>query len=219
MATPDFTAADFRRGEVLFKAPCTFVKGVVAIDSLPNDGKPEIAFAGRSNVGKSSLINALAGRTSLARVSVTPGRTRELNFFTLGKDEVFYLVDMPGYGYAKASKAQVKGWTRLIRDYLRGRRELKRVFLLIDARHGLKDNDRETMTLMDEAAISYQAVLTKADKPKAAELAKIIETVAAELAKRPAAYPEVIVTSARTGAGIPELRSAIASLAPNAIVR
>ena len=212
MATPDFTAADLRRGETLFKGPCTFVKGVVAIDGLPNDGKPEIAFAGRSNVGKSSLINALTGRTSLARVSVTPGRTRELNFFTLGKDEVFYLVDMPGYGYAKASKAQVKGWTRLIRDYLRGRRELKRVFLLIDARHGLKDNDRETMTLMDEAAISYQAVLTKADKPKAAELAKIIETVAAELAKRPAAYPEVIVTSARTGAGIPELRSAIASL-------
>ena len=219
MATPDFTAADIRRGEALFKGPCTFVKGVVAIDGLPNDGKPEIAFAGRSNVGKSSLINALTGRTSLARVSVTPGRTRELNFFTLGKDEAVYLVDMPGYGYAKASKAQVKGWTRLIRDYLRGRRELKRVFLLIDARHGLKDNDRETMTLMDEAAISYQAVLTKADKPKAAELAKIIETVAAELAKRPAAYPEVIVTSARTGAGIPELRSAIASLAPNAIVR
>ena len=219
MATPDFTASDLRRGETLFKGPCTFVKGVVAIDGLPNDGKPEIAFAGRSNVGKSSLINALTGRTSLARVSVTPGRTRELNFFTLGKDEVFYLVDMPGYGYAKASKAQVKGWTRLIRDYLRGRRELKRVFLLIDARHGLKDNDRETMTLMDEAAISYQAVLTKADKPKAAELAKIIETVAAELAKRPAAYPEVIVTSARTGSGIPELRAAIASLAPNAIVR
>ena len=212
MATPDFTAADFRRGEALFKGPCTFVKGVVAIDGLPNDGKPEIAFAGRSNVGKSSLINALTGRTSLARVSVTPGRTRELNFFTLGKDEALYLVDMPGYGYAKASKAQVKGWTRLIRDYLRGRRELKRVFLLIDARHGLKDNDRETMTLMDEAAISYQAVLTKADKPKAAELAKIIETVAAELAKRPAAYPEVIVTSARTGAGIPELRAAVASL-------
>ena len=175
MATPDFTAADLRRGETLFKGPCTFVKGVVAIDGLPNDGKPEIAFAGRSNVGKSSLINALTGRTSLARVSVTPGRTRELNFFTLGKDEALYLVDMPGYGYAKASKAQVKGWTRLIRDYLRGRRELKRVFLLIDARHGLKDNDRETMTLMDEAAISYQAVLTKADKPKAAELAKIIE--------------------------------------------
>jgi GTP-binding protein len=217
MANPDFTTADLRCGEILFKGPCTFVKGVVAIDGLPRDGKTEIAFAGRSNVGKSSLINALTGRTSLARVSVTPGRTRELNFFTLGKDEVFYLVDMPGYGYAKASKAQVKGWTRLIRDYLRGRRELKRVFLLIDARHGLKDNDRETMTLMDEAAISYQAVLTKADKPNASELAKIIERVSAELAKRPAAYPEVIVTSARTGAGIPELRAAIATLAPNAL--
>jgi GTP-binding protein len=219
MANPHFTAADLRRGEALFKGPCTFVKGVVAIDGLPLDGKPEIAFAGRSNVGKSSLINALTGQKSLARVSVTPGRTRELNFFTLGKDDVLYLVDMPGYGYARASKAEVKGWTRLIRDYLKGRRELKRVFLLLDARHGLKDSDRETMTLMDEAAISYQAVLTKADKPKAAELAKIIEAVSAELAKRPAAYPEVIVTSARTGAGVPELRAAIASLAPNAIVR
>ena len=212
MATPDFTAADFRRGEVLFKAPCTFVKGVVAIDSLPNDGKPEIAFAGRSNVGKSSLINALTGRTSLARVSVTPGRTRELNFFTLGKDEALYLVDMPGYGYAKASKAQVKGWTRLIRDYLRGRRELKRVFLLIDARHGLKDNDRETMTLMDEAAISYQAVLTKADKPKASELAAIQAKVASELAKHPAAYPQILTTSARKGSGMEELRAAVARL-------
>jgi GTP-binding protein len=219
MANPHFTAADLRRGEALFKGPCTFVKGVVAIDGLPLDGKPEIAFAGRSNVGKSSLINALTGQKSLARVSVTPGRTRELNFFTLGKDDVLYLVDMPGYGYARASKAEVKGWTRLIRDYLKGRRELKRVFLLIDARHGLKDSDRETMTLMDEAAISYQAVLTKADKPKGAELAKIIEGVSAELAKRPAAYPEAIVTSARTGTGIPELRTAIASLAPNAIVR
>jgi GTP-binding protein len=219
MANPHFTAADLRRGEALFKGPCTFVKGVVAIDGLPPDGKPEIAFAGRSNVGKSSLINALTGQKSLARVSVTPGRTRELNFFTLGKDDVLYLVDMPGYGYARASKAEVKGWTRLIRDYLKGRRELKRVFLLIDARHGLKDSDRETMTLMDEAAISYQAVLTKADKPKGAELAKIIEGVSAELAKRPAAYPEAIVTSARTGAGVPELRAAIASLAPNAIVR
>jgi GTP-binding protein len=213
MTNPDFTAAALAKGKALFKGPCTFVKGVVATDGLPSDGKSEIAFAGRSNVGKSSLINALTGRTSLARVSVTPGRTRELNFFTLGKDEVLYLVDMPGYGYAKASKAQIKGWTRLIRDYLRGRRELKRVFLLIDARHGLKDNDRETMTLMDEAAISYQAVLTKADKPKAAELTKVIEQVSAELAKRPAAYPVVIATSARTGEGIPELRAAVARLA------
>ena len=173
MANPDFTAADLRRGEALFKAPSTFVKGVVAIDGLPQDGRPEVAFAGRSNVGKSSLINALTGQKSLARVSVTPGRTRELNFFTLGKDDAFYLVDMPGYGYARAPKAEVKGWTRLIQDYLKGRRELKRVFLLIDARHGLKESDREIMTLMDEAAVSYQGVLTKADKPKAGDLAAI----------------------------------------------
>src|SRR5712691_323679 len=164
------TDDNIARGKALFKGPCTFVKGVVQIDDLPQDGRPEVAFAGRSNVGKSSLINALTGRTSLARVSVTPGRTRELNFFTLGKDEALTLVDMPGYGYARAPKAQVKGWTRLVRDYLRGRRELKRVFLLIDARHGIKPNDREIMTLMDEAAVSYQVVFTKADKPKASEL-------------------------------------------------
>jgi GTP-binding protein len=218
MANPDFTAADIRRGETLFKGPCTFVKGVVDIDGLPRDGKPEIAFAGRSNVGKSSLINALTGQKSLARVSVTPGRTRELNFFTLGKDDAFYLVDMPGYGYARASKAAVKGWTRLMQDYLKGRRELKRVFLLIDARHGLKESDQEILTLMDEAAVSYQGVLTKADKPKAAELAAIEVKVPAELAKRPAAYPQLIATSARSGAGIPELRAAIAALAPNAVV-
>jgi GTP-binding protein len=218
MANPDFTAADIRRGETLFKGPCTFVKGVVDIDGLPRDGKPEIAFAGRSNVGKSSLINALTGQKSLARVSVTPGRTRELNFYTLGKDDAFYLVDMPGYGYARASKAAVKGWTRLMQDYLKGRRELKRVFLLIDARHGLKESDQEILTLMDEAAVSYQGVLTKADKPKAAELAAIEVKVAAELAKRPAAYPQLIATSARSGAGIPELRAAIAALAPNAVV-
>jgi GTP-binding protein len=214
MNEPQFTKADIARGEALFKGPCTFVKGVVRIADLPNDGTPEIAFAGRSNVGKSSLINALTGRTSLARVSVTPGRTRELNFFTLGKDGAFYLVDMPGYGYAKASKAQVKGWTRLIGDYLRGRRELKRVFLLIDARHGIKDNDKETMKLLDEAAVSYQVVLTKADKPKASELAAIQEKVAAELSKHPAAYPQLIATSARFGSGIPELRAAVASLPP-----
>src|SRR5512145_2376589 len=214
MANPDFTATELRRGEALFKGQCIFVKGVVAIDGLPRDGKPEIAFAGRSNVGKSSLINALTGRTSLARVSVTPGRTRELNFFTLGKDEALYLVDMPGYGYAKASKAQVKGWTRLIGEYLKGRRELKRVFLLIDARHGIKPNDEETMKLLDEAAVSYQLVLTKADKPKASELAAVQGKVAAELVKHPAAHPQTITTSARFGSGIPELRAAIAALAP-----
>jgi GTP-binding protein len=213
MGAIEFTKADIARGETLFKGACTFVKGVVRIADLPNDGTPEIAFAGRSNVGKSSLINALTGRTSLARVSVTPGRTRELNFFTLGKDAALYLVDMPGYGYAKASKAQVKGWTRLIGEYLKGRRELKRVFLLIDARHGIKPNDEETMKLLDEAAVSYQAVLTKADKPKASEVAAVQAKIASALAKHPAAYPQLITTSARLGSGIPELRAAIAALA------
>jgi GTP-binding protein len=206
------TKAELAKGEALFKAPCAFVKGVVRLEDLPRDGTPEIAFAGRSNVGKSSLINALTGRSSLARVSVTPGRTRELNYFTLGKDGALYLVDMPGYGYAKAPKAQVKGWTRLIGDYLRGRRELKRVYLLIDARHGIKPNDRETMKLLDEAAVSYQVVLTKADKPKASELEAVTAKLAQILAKHPAAYPTILTTSARFGTGIPELRAAIASL-------
>jgi GTP-binding protein len=217
--TAHSSTADLARGEALFKRPCTFIKGVVRVADLPQNGRPEVAFAGRSNVGKSSLINALAGQKCLARVSVTPGRTRELNFFALGKEGELLLVDMPGYGYARASQAEVKGWTRLIRDYLKGRRELKRVFLLLDARHGLKTSDRDIMTLMDEAAVSYQAVLTKADKPKAPELAAIEANVGDELAKRPAAYPQLIVTSVRTGTGIPELRAAIAALAPNAIVR
>jgi GTP-binding protein len=213
MGAVEFTKADIARGEALFKGPCAFVKGVVRIADLPNDGTPEIAFAGRSNVGKSSLINALTGRTSLARVSVTPGRTRELNFFTLGMDAALYLVDMPGYGYARASKTQVRGWTRLIEEYLKGRRELKRVFLLIDARHGIKENDKETMKLLDEAAVSYQVVLTKSDKPKASELAAVKAKVAAELVKHPAAYPQLIASSARLGSGISELRATIAALA------
>jgi GTP-binding protein len=226
MDSPEFTKGEIKRGEALFKQPCNFVKGVVGLDGLPKDGTPEIAFAGRSNVGKSSLINALTGRTSLARVSVTPGRTRELNFFTLGPSPLsragregdkraaaLYLVDMPGYGYAKAPKSQVKGWTRLIGDYLKGRRELKRVYLLIDARHGIKPNDHETMKLLDEAAVSYQVVLTKADKPKASELEAVQAKVASDLAKHPAAYPQILTTSARMGSGIKELRAAIAALA------
>lgn len=213
-STTTFTSAELAHGEALFKGLCTFVMGVVRIDDLPKDGRPEVAFAGRSNVGKSSLINALTGRTSLARVSVTPGRTRELNFFSLGKDGALYLVDMPGYGYAKASKSEVKGWARLIHDYLKGRRELKRVFLLIDARHGIKPNDTETMKMLDEAAVSYQVVLTKADKPKASELAALKEKIARDLAKHPAAYPEIVTTSARMGSGIDELRAAVASLTP-----
>jgi GTP-binding protein len=214
----EFTAADIAKGEALCKGPCTFVKGVVRIDDLPQNGRPEIAFAGRSNVGKSSLINALTGRTSLARVSVTPGRTRELNYFTLGKEGALYLVDMPGYGYARASKSAIKGWTRLIRDYLKGRRELKRVFLFIDARHGIKPSDEETMELLDEAAVSYQVVLTKADKPKPSELAAVQAKVKSDVAKHPAAYPEMLTTSARMGSGIPELRTAIASVASNFVV-
>ncbi|MFW2392817.1 MAG: ribosome biogenesis GTP-binding protein YihA/YsxC [Methyloceanibacter sp.] len=218
MDHPEFTADEIARGEELFKAPSEFVKGVVSIAALPDEGTPEIAFAGRSNVGKSSLINALTSRKTLARVSVTPGRTRELNFFTLGPESELYLVDMPGYGYARAPKSEVKGWTQLIRDYLRGRRQLKRVFLLIDARHGIKANDRDTMKLLDEAAMSYQAVLTKADKPKQSELQAVIAKTEAELSKRPAAYPQILVTSARTGSGIPELRAAVATLAPNGVV-
>jgi GTP-binding protein len=210
MEKPAFSPVELARGEALFRGPCTFVKGVVSVADLPKDGRAEVAFAGRSNVGKSSLINALTGRTSLARVSVTPGRTRELNFFTLG---ALYLVDMPGYGYARAPKKAVKGWTRLIGDYLKGRRELKRVFLLVDARHGIKPNDKETMMLLDEAAMSYQVVLTKADKPKASELEAVQAKVASELAKHPAAYPQVLTTSARMGGGIEELRAAIAALA------
>ncbi|ODS01631.1 GTP-binding protein [Methyloceanibacter superfactus] len=214
----NFTPEEIARGEALFKAPCVFVKGVTKIEDLPADDKPEVAFAGRSNVGKSSLINALTGRKTLARVSVTPGRTRELNFFTLGHDAELYLVDMPGYGYAKAPKTAVRGWTRLIGDYLKGRRELKRVFLLVDARHGIKANDRETMKLMDVSAVSYQAVLTKADKPKQSELDAVIAKVGEELAKHPAAYPQILATSARTGMGVPDLRAAVAALAPIGVV-
>jgi GTP-binding protein len=218
MASHTFTSSEIEAGRKLFAGDWQFVAAAGSPTALPPMRGIEIAFAGRSNVGKSSLINALTGQKRLARVSVTPGRTRELNFFTLGKDDAFYLVDMPGYGYARAPKAEVKGWTRLIQDYLKGRRELKRVFLLIDARHGVKPNDRETMELMDESAVSYQAVLTKADKPKATELQEVVAKVAEELAKHPAAYPVILATSARTGLGIPELRATVAALAPNGVV-
>lgn len=194
----------------LFSGPIHFLKGVVRIDGLPGDLIPEVAFAGRSNVGKSSLLNALTGRKALARTSNTPGRTRELNYFLVG--EVLHIVDMPGYGYAKAPKTQVKGWNQLIYDYLRGRPQLKRVFLLIDSRHGLKDTDAGVLALMDEAAVSYQVVLTKIDKISAAQLGRVRAATAAQLAKHPAAHPEIIATSAEKRLGINDLRAAITEL-------
>jgi GTP-binding protein len=211
MATiEDDDAALLDAANVLFRHPCTFVKGVVNVAGLPDDKLPEVAFAGRSNVGKSSLLNALVGQKALARTSNTPGRTREVNYFLL--DESAYLVDLPGYGYARAAKTEVAGWNRLIQDYLRGRVSLRRVFLLIDARHGLKESDKPTLELMDTSAVSYQAVLTKADKVKAGELEKVIERTEKELSKHPAAYPQIIATSARKGTGLDILRASILTL-------
>ncbi len=198
-------------GRLLFARECRFVAGATSTDILPPPRLPEIAFAGRSNVGKSSLVNALTSRQTLARTSKDPGRTQQLNFFSLG--DRLMLVDMPGYGFARAGKKQVQGWTGLIKLYLRGRPALRRVLVLIDARHGPKDSDRETMKLLDEAAVSFQIVLTKADKLMPDELAAQVARVGAEASTHVAAHPEVIATSARTGTGIPELRAALAALA------
>lgn len=199
------------RGRLLFAQRCEFVAGAATLGALPRPGLPEIAFAGRSNVGKSSLVNALTGRRTLARISQTPGRTRQINFFRLGG--VLMLVDLPGYGFARASKTDIRSWTGLVRDYLRGRAELKRLCLLIDARHGLGKADRALMEMLDEAAVSYQGVLTKIDKADAALLADIRREVEGELARHVAAHPVLVATSARTGAGIESLRADLALLA------
>jgi GTP-binding protein len=201
---------EIEAGRKLFAGDWGFATAASSLESLPAMRGIEIAFAGRSNVGKSSLINALTGRHALARTSHTPGRTQELIFFSAGGD--LTVTDMPGYGYAEAPKAKVKAWTELIHAYLAGRANLARVYVLVDARHGLKDPDRTVFATLDEAAVSYQVVLTKADQVKREALGKVIADTTAALAKRPAAYPEVIATSSRGGTGIPDLRAAIARL-------
>lgn len=202
-------AARMERARKVFAGPIAFLKSAPALKFLPDAAAPEVAFAGRSNVGKSSLINALTNRSGLARTSVTPGRTQELNFFDVGTPLAFRIVDMPGYGYAKAPKDVVKQWRWLVNDYLRGRAVLKRALVLIDSRHGVKDVDREVLTMLDEAAVSYHLVLTKADKIKASALADVHAATQAEARLHPAAHPEVIATSSEKGMGLPELRAAV----------
>lgn len=209
-APSDFTSAEIEAGRKLFARDWQFASAAGSLAALPPMRGVEVAFAGRSNVGKSSLINALTGRRALARTSHTPGRTQELIFFTGASP--LTLVDMPGYGYAAASKAKVKAWTSLIHDFLKGRSTLARVYLLVDARHGLKPTDDDVLATLDKAAVNYQVVLTKADQIKPSELATLLVATAAALAKHPAAHPDVLATSTRTGAGISDLRSAIARL-------
>ncbi|MDE0779373.1 MAG: ribosome biogenesis GTP-binding protein YihA/YsxC [Alphaproteobacteria bacterium] len=207
----DTSQASSKIGRHLFAQECTFVRGVATLPDLPEPSLPEIAFAGRSNVGKSSLLNGLTGRKTLARTSNTPGRTRELNFFDLAGR--LMLVDLPGYGYARASKTEISRWNKTLRDYLRGRPNLQRLCLLIDARHGLKAGDEEMMKMLDASAVVYRVVLTKVDKLSAAELETTSARVAAVLKTHPAALPELITTSSRKGLGISELQTDLATLA------
>lgn len=206
----EFSAEQLEAGRLLFAQQVDFIKGAVSLQTLPPANRTEVAFAGRSNVGKSSLVNALVNRHGLARASNTPGRTRELNYFDLAGR--LFLVDLPGFGHAKAPKADIARWTKLTRDFLRGRPTLARVFLLIDVRRGVMAGDEEVMDLLDESAVVYQAVLTKVDKVKAAERNQTLAEVQAKLAKRPAAHPVIRQTSADKGDGIPELRAEIAAL-------
>lgn len=198
------------RGRLLFAGPVTFVKGVVAMSGLPPADRLEVCFAGRSNVGKSSLINALTGRKTLARASNTPGRTQEINYFALGEEK--YMTDLPGYGYAEAPVAIVAKWQALLKQYLAGRQTLRRAFVLIDTRHGIKAVDEEILTLLDRAAVTFQVVMTKADKVNLATREANIEQVKGALAKHPAAYPEIVVTSSEKGEGLESLRAIIATL-------
>lgn len=210
---PAFSREQLLLGDQVFSQDWMFLKSVPALEFLPEADRPEIAFAGRSNVGKSSLINAVVRKKGLARASNTPGRTQELNYFRATNiNPSFFVVDMPGYGYAKAPKSMVEAWTRLVKDYLRGRPTLARVMLLIDARHGIKTIDGEIMRLLDEAAVSYQCVLTKADKITDKALAHVVAAASEAIRKHAAAYPEILATSSETGLGIPELRARIASI-------
>lgn len=212
--TQEMQAGILEKGRLLFREKCEFLLGAASLSQLPPPDAVEIAFAGRSNVGKSSLLNALTGRNGLARTSNTPGRTQQLNFFFLGnsKENGLYVVDLPGYGYAKVSKKLVKDWVKLMRDYLRGRPNLRRVFVLVDGRHGLKDSDRELMSMLDETAVSYQIVLTKSDKVKPAEQLKLIEKTEKAISKNVAAHPKVLITSSMKGYGLDELRGVIADM-------